>query len=135
MNILLCYDASDSAKKAMAVAVSYAGMLSAQIHVAMSLVGGMEKHVAHIDRAKEELAAASAVIKKAGIQCQTHLLIQGMAAGDTLTEFARDHGMDLIILGIEKTSKVGKLVFGSTAQFVILESACPVMTVKSDQTR
>ncbi len=38
--------------------------------------------------------------------------------------------IDLIFIGVKKRSKVGKLVFGSTAQYVILEAPCPVVSVK-----
>jgi nucleotide-binding universal stress UspA family protein len=38
--------------------------------------------------------------------------------------------IDLIFLGIVKKSKVGKLLFGSTAQYVILHAPCPVVTVQ-----
>jgi nucleotide-binding universal stress UspA family protein len=35
-----------------------------------------------------------------------------------------------IVVGVKRRSKVGKLLMGSTAQYVILKADCPVITVK-----
>ena len=56
-----------------------------------------------------------------------------MEPGEDLVTFARENNVDEIIIGVRHRSKVGKLVFGSTAQYVILEAHCPVLTVKSDR--
>jgi nucleotide-binding universal stress UspA family protein len=53
-----------------------------------------------------------------------------MMPGEDLVQFAKDNEADEIIVGVRRRSKVGKLMFGSTAQYVILEAACPVVTVK-----
>jgi nucleotide-binding universal stress UspA family protein len=38
--------------------------------------------------------------------------------------------VDAIIIGVKRRSKVGKLLFGSNAQYVIIKADCPVTTVK-----
>ena len=43
---------------------------------------------------------------------------------------ARDNEIDEICIGVKRRSKVGKMVFGSNAQYIILNAPCPVVTVK-----
>jgi nucleotide-binding universal stress UspA family protein len=50
--------------------------------------------------------------------------------GEDLVQYAKEHAIDEIMIGVRRRSKVGKLVFGSTAQYVILEAHCPVLSVK-----
>jgi nucleotide-binding universal stress UspA family protein len=55
--------------------------------------------------------------------------VTSLIPGEQLIEFAQNKKVDQVFVGITKTSKVGKLLFGSTAQYVILHSPCPVVTV------
>ncbi len=45
-------------------------------------------------------------------------------------QFAEDKQINEIIVGVRMRSKVGKLLMGSTAQHVILNAPCPVVTRK-----
>jgi len=54
-----------------------------------------------------------------------------MTPGEQLVTFAKNEKVDQMYIGIKKRSKVGKLIFGSTAQFVILNAPCPVVTVNA----
>jgi nucleotide-binding universal stress UspA family protein len=53
-----------------------------------------------------------------------------MSPGEDLVRFIEENSMDLVVVGVKRRSKVGKLLMGSTAQYVILKSQCPVLTVK-----
>lgn len=64
------------------------------------------------------------------IKCETHILIRGMTPGEDIVGYARENAIDQIIIGVQKQSKVGEILFGSTTQYVILEAPCPVLTVK-----
>jgi nucleotide-binding universal stress UspA family protein len=64
------------------------------------------------------------------IRCETQTSVSYQSPGEDLVNYARDNNIDEIIIGIRRRSKVGKLVFGSTAQYVILEAPCPVLAVK-----
>ena len=61
---------------------------------------------------------------------EVQLLLTDLTPGEQLVKFAEDQKIDQIFLGIVKKSKVGKLLFGSTAQYVILHAPCPVVTVQ-----
>ncbi len=65
-----------------------------------------------------------------GIKGEVHILIRGLTPGEDVVQYAGEKGVDEIIIGIKKKSKIGKLMFGSTAQFVLLEAECPVLSVK-----
>jgi nucleotide-binding universal stress UspA family protein len=53
-----------------------------------------------------------------------------MAPGEDLVQFAKDNKVDEIVVGVKRRSKVGKILMGSTAQFVVLQAPCPVVSVK-----
>ncbi|SEP77819.1 universal stress protein [Natrinema salaciae] len=58
------------------------------------------------------------------------------AAGDpaeTILEAADEDDSDLIVLGVRRRSPVGKVLFGSVAQAVILGSDRPVTVVSADR--
>lgn len=130
MKILVGYDGAGAAGDALALAVKYAKAFNAEVDVVTSLVQGTENEIQDISEAEKGLEQAKSYFEKEKIPCMTHLLIRGMAPGADIVSFAGENKADLIIIGVKRRSKVGKLVFGSTAQYVILEAPCPVVSVK-----
>jgi universal stress protein A len=47
-----------------------------------------------------------------------------------ILEYAKDHGIDLIVIGSHGRTVVQQLWFGSVAQGVLLRAACPVVMVR-----
>ena len=76
------------------------------------------------------LEKAKAVFDAKGIDCETHLLIRGLTAAEDIVLFAQEKNAYELIIGNKKRSKVGKLMLGSTAQYIILKAPCPVVAVK-----
>ena len=130
MKIMVGYDGSSAAKNALTLAKVHAKAFKAKVYILSSMVKGSERHVEEIRNTEHELEYIKSQFEEENISCETHLLIRGLTPGDDLVQFAKDNNADEIIVGIEKKSKVGKFVFGSNAQYVILEAHCPVVTVK-----
>lgn len=130
MKILVGYDGSNSAKQALQTAVKHARAFGASVDVVTSMEKGFESDQKAIAEAERALEWAKSVFTEQGVDCHTHLLIRGLTPGEDLVDFAREHQTDEIIVGIERRSKVSKILLGSTAQFVILNAPCPVVTVK-----
>jgi nucleotide-binding universal stress UspA family protein len=130
MKILVGYDMTDPAEKALAVGLDYARKLGAQLIVMASLIGGTKEDVEEIHAFEKGLRMAEKKAAERGVKCEKRLLMRGNAPGEDIVSFANESRTDLIVIGVKKRSKVGKLMFGSTAQYVILESDCPVLAVK-----
>lgn len=130
MKILVGYDGSNSAKDALALAKKHATAFNAEVIVVSSLTGGSVTHAVEVEHANEDLEYAKKPFDEAGIPCTTKLLVRGMTPGEDLIDFAKENAVDEIIIGIKRRSKVGKLLFGSNAQYVIIKAPCPVVTVK-----
>jgi nucleotide-binding universal stress UspA family protein len=130
MKILVGYDGTNSAKEALNLAKSHAKALDGSVEVVTSMQKGTESQRKEIEQAERGLEYAKTLFEEDKIACNTHLLIRGLSAGEDLVEFAKENEVDEIIVGVKRRSKVGKLLMGSTAQYVILQAECPVVTVK-----
>ncbi len=130
MNLVLAYDGSDSSKTALELTKKLAKEMKAKVNVVVSRIGGRTSDTKAIDEAEMQLKFVEEELAKAGITYEQHLLIRGLQPGEDIVDFAEEVQADFIIVGIVKTSRVGKIITGSTAQHVILNASCPVITVK-----
>ena len=130
MIILIGYDGSNTSKAALSLAIRQAKAFGARLHVVTSHVGGFSDKPEDVTKAEQELEYTREICTSEQVECETHLLLRGMGAGETLVLFSGEINADLVVIGVRRRSRVDKLIFGSTAREVILNAPCPVLTVK-----
>ena len=130
MRILVGYDGSNVSKEAIAIAEQHAQVFNGEIILARSMVGGPEVPRRDFEQAENDLEYEKNVLLEKKIPCDSVLSVRGLEAGEDLVQIAEEKKVDEIIIGVRRRSKVGKLIFGSTAQYVILNAPSPVVAVK-----
>jgi nucleotide-binding universal stress UspA family protein len=129
MKILIAYDKNVATSKVMDEALMRAKKLEAHVYLARTCASDTKRQtIKQLELQLEEVGKE--VFEENGVECETHVLIRGLTPGEDIVGYAKEKQVDEIIIGIKKRSKVGKLVFGSTAQYIILEAHCPVLSVK-----
>ena len=130
MKIVVGYEKDNASEILLKMAVKHAKVFDGILLVVTSMIGGDKTERQEIIDAKRDLEQAKQYLSEAGVRCETHLLIRGFEPGEDLVMFAEEQEADEILIGIKRRSKVGKFIFGSTAQIVILDAHCPVLSVK-----
>jgi len=130
MKILVGYDGSAVSESALDLAKKHAKAFHADVYIMTSLKQGPELKKEDIDRAESKLEKVKMPFKADDIPCEPQVTVSVHSSGEDLVEFAERYNIDQIIIGVRRRSKVGKLVFGSTAQYVIIKAHCPVLAVK-----
>jgi nucleotide-binding universal stress UspA family protein len=127
---MVCYDGSNVAKDAIDLAVELGRQLNGSVSLVRSISAKRSEDVVNTESIEADLESIGEQVAASGLTVDTHLLIRGGSPGEDLTAFANENRVDYIVIGIKRRSKVGKILFGSTAQYVIIKAACPVITVK-----
>ena len=130
MKLLVGYDGSNSAKEALSLAAKHAMAFGASIDIVTSMETGTVEEAEDIEKAKAGLEAAEKSMADQNVPVETHLLIRGMNPGEDLVQFAMESKAQGVYIGVKRRSKVGKLLFGSNSQYVILKAPCPVTSVR-----
>src|SRR5262245_36501796 len=64
---------------------------------------------------------------------EIHRLLYVGSPAETIVEYAREHGFDVIVMGTHGRSGVSHLLMGSVAEQVIRQAPCPVMVVPREK--
>jgi len=131
MKLMVCYDGIKITEDALMLARKHAATWHAELVVVKAITRENPLKHTRIKRLEEELDLEINNLLTGETPYETQLFISSMTPGEQLVTFAKDEKIDQMYIGIKKRSKVGKLIFGSTAQFVILNAPCPVVTVNT----
>ena len=130
MKIMVGYDQSNVAKEALELAKKHAKAFDAKVYVVRSLAQSREMKLEDIQNAEQELENIRRSFRDEGIACKTEAIVSSISPGEDLVQFAQENEIDEMVIGVRRRSKVGKLLFGSNAQYIILMAQCPVVAVK-----
>lgn len=121
---------SPEGRAALAAAVEEAERRQAGIVLVNSSRGGDEDEKAFLSRTAL-LESLQTQLAEKGINIEVLELVRGNDPVDDLIDVAHERQADLIVIGLRRRSKVGKMMLGSNAQSILLAADCPVLAVKA----
>ena len=132
MKFMVCYENSVESKDLVEEAQRHATRWGAEIKVVTVLTRvepiKHEKLAKMEEKLEQEIQALFAGVE---VPYTVQLYVDDVEVGEKIVTIAERNRVDLIFLGIKKRSRVGKLLFGSNAQHVILNAPCPVISLNT----
>lgn len=87
----------------------------------------MSEAMSYLNKVAAELAAEGIDVK-----CD---VVEADNVADAITEYARSHGIDLIVKTTHGRGGLSRLVFGSVAEGVVRHAPCPVLLIRASLLR
>jgi len=141
--ILIATDFSEASLEAVATGAALAKTLDADVLLvtvldpvpyvaAVDLEGGSDTWAQFIDDAEASLKAQLLKVRDEKLESSTCdvAVIRESGAAHAITEFAKDRGADLIVVGSHGRTGFKRLLLGSVAEKVVRLASCPVFVVR-----
>ncbi|WP_330174401.1 universal stress protein [Streptomyces sp. NBC_01498] len=112
-----------------------AGVDEARTRGETLLVINTSRGDAYVDRGfaqQRDLDQVRRDLTELGVDFDIRQVIGGRDAAEEIVELAESSEISLVVIGLRHRSTVGKLLLGSSAQRILLDSPCPVLAVKAD---
>ena len=128
MAVVVGFIATAEGRAALEAAIEEAKLRSQRLLVLVH--GGRDAESDAIEEAMEE---ARSTIDPSGVGYEVRHLQRGKDVAEALVHTAIDTDAELIVIGIRRRSPLGKLILGSNAQRILLESPCHVLAAKPQE--
>jgi len=79
------------------------------------------------------LAEVRQQLDATGVSYEVRQLVRGLDPAEDMIAVAEQVKAEFIVIGLRRRSPVGKLILGSNAQRILLDSPCPVLAVKAEE--
>jgi nucleotide-binding universal stress UspA family protein len=131
--ILFATDLSPVGANAAIYAVTFAEIFGAKIDVLNVIQGDAIEHPDRLSDLQARFFKALEVLvpQEAREFCDPRTYVAVGRAHDQIIEHIREHSIDLLVLGIRKTSHISMEMRTSGAFRIIVDAACPVLTIRS----
>jgi nucleotide-binding universal stress UspA family protein len=131
MRIVTGFRRDASGRAAVARAIEEARLRDAELIVVHSMRGGERDELEQVVSYRDEFEQLERDLEASGVSFRLVEYARGNSPAEDIVAVAKDQEADLVVIGIRRRSPVGKLVLGSNAQDVLLQSPCPVLAVKA----
>jgi nucleotide-binding universal stress UspA family protein len=132
-SIVVGYVPKAEGRAALRRAGEEARLRGSRLVVVNSHRGGREFDREDAIQSEAQLEEVRSELNEAGIDHEVRQLVRGMDPAEDLVNVADEVGAELIVIGLRRRTPVGKLILGSNAQRILLDSRCPVLAVKSGE--
>lgn len=131
-------EGSDNALPYAADMVKHYGAKLYLLHVIQDIAGATASYVPHVSldelyRDMEKNAAKEidryGIEELRGIKDIERIVVKGRPYEEIL-KFARENKVDLIVIGTHGRKGLDRVIFGSTAEKVVRDAPCPVLSVR-----
>lgn len=85
--------------------------------------------------AEQDADALHAKLAARGVDAEVVSLYAADEPADLIVSQAASRDARLIVIGMRRRSSIGKMLLGSTAQAVLFDAPCPVLSVRAPQDR
>lgn len=131
MSIVVGYIPTREGRAALAAARTEALRRQAKLIIVNSHRGGRDYDASEAQRFEQELSQVESDLDEAGVEHEVRALVRGNEPAEDLIEVASESDGELIVIGLRRRTPIGKLILGSNAQRILLDSTCPVLAVKA----
>ncbi|MEA2323330.1 MAG: hypothetical protein QOD81_3180 [Solirubrobacteraceae bacterium] len=134
MRILVGYDGSEPAKRALQRVADMAGpddevlvVAVAEMHARAVLTEGAQLDPSELPKRRRDLEEANAFLAERGVEAET-ILAQG-EPGDAIVKIAHERDADLIVVGHRGMNALERILLGSVSSKVVHRAPCDVLVV------
>ncbi|WP_442505150.1 universal stress protein [Novipirellula sp. SH528] len=83
----------------------------------------------YLKNAHEHMLGMETAVQQMGLDTEIHL-VEGDHIGETLVDYADEHGVDLMMIGDSDSGLLTRVFLGSTSRYVLRHSHCSVLIVR-----
>lgn len=130
MTIVVGFSATAPGRAALTTAVSEAQLRGQPLLVINSSRGDAYADPGFAHQADWDWVQAT--LDEAGVDFSVRQEMRGKDPSEEIIEVCTEVGASLCVIGLRRRSQVGKMLLGSNAHRILMDSPCPVLSVRPD---
>ncbi len=131
MTIVVGFSANAPGRAALTTAVSEARLRQLPLLVINSSRGDAYADPTFAQQADWDWVQTT--LDEAEVDFSVRQELRGKDPSEEILDVVREVGATLCVIGLRRRSQVGKMLLGSNAHRILMESPCPVLSVRPDE--